>query len=730
MNKNRYKIVISMIVASLVAVTSCNKEPDESNLYTFTGQTIQDYLEAHDEEYHNFNVILKRSGYDRMLDTYGQYTCYAPTNEGVERYIDSLYNDETALIPHNGLTSNSLEGLTDSMCVSIAKYHISGIKYTYLETFSVASSTPITTILNTSFLATAGKDGLVRLNNVAAIDTYKHDLEMTNGYVQVIDNVIPLESKTVYDKLQTMDEFSIFFDALKLCQLGDILSIKQKSGTYTVSSLAGRPGGSWNGPYYYPTECKVKYTIFAEPDTVFQKMGINSVEDLKAKCDEWYAGADDPVSGWYEHPGTEKVSTGNDYANTYNTLNMFVRYHILAAGMPVSKLLYDKEGQGIEAGNENWNYSFGGEPYDYYETLLPHTLMKIWQPLYSHPNNGNNIYINQYHPLNTLTDEIGTFGKDFPYGIHDESKGGFPGVLIDRKNSDINTVNGYVHRICSPLIYTRDVNEKVLNERLRIDMSTILYEMINNDIRFAKGTEIGARNQNGNDGNMVLIPSNYCDNIKVYNTKTKMSFYVQGAWRAWESDQISIWDEYDFAFRLPPVPSGTYEIRIIYPATTFGGYMQYYIGTSSSTSTMQPLGIPIDASYPDVSNEAERNDVGYYLSTDITDYGVSSDLIMRNKGYMRAPASFSRGTWNGQQAPASSAQELVDNINYSCRYSNDGGTLFRKILGTVNIKQGEERWIRMKNQLTGYDALGASIDFIELVPINIVNSQDYSEDWY
>lgn len=734
MNKNIIKTVLCLACLAILSLTSCNKEPDESNLYTFTGQTVMDYLEANDSIYHSFNVILHRSGYDRMLDTYGQYTCYVPSDEGIVKYIDSLYNDPTAVLPHNGLTENSLDGLTDSMCVVLSRYHISNMIYTYLEDLSDAKSKTITTALNISFLANADKDGIVRFNGVSALDLQKHDIELTNGYVQCIDKVIPLESKTIVDKMSTMDEFSIFYEAVKLCGLDKILSVKEKPGTYTVSSLAGRPGGSWNGPYYYPTECKVKYTIFAESDEVFKANGINSLEDLKAKCNEWYANADDENSGWYEHPvkdpSKDKVSTGDDYENTYNTLNMFIRYHILAAGMTVSKLLYERK---ANTNNVNWNYAFGGEPYDYYETLLPHTLMKIWQPLYSNPNNGDKIWINQYHPLNTLTDEIGTFGKDFPEGIHSMANGGFEGVLIDSENSNINSTNGYIHRINKPLIYTRDVNEKVLNERLRIDMSTILYEMINNDIRFATGVEIGARNQNGNDGNMALIPNNYCDNIVVYNSKTKMSFYVQGAWRAWESDQISFWDEYDFAFRLPPVPTGTYELRIIFPVTDFGGYMQYYIGTSKATSSMQPLGIPVDASYPNVDNEDDRMNTGYYKIDEVDDYGVASDLVMRNHGYMRCPASFTRGTWNSVKEPATSVEDFKNASNgwdASSRFSNAGGTLLRKILGTVHLKQGDEHWIRIKNMMTGYDALGGSTDFIELVPINIVNSQDYSEDWY
>lgn len=104
-------------------------------------------------------------------------------------------------------------------------------------------------------------------------------------------------------------------------------------------------------------------------------MGISTLSDLKAKCADWYGKAAD----WYDYPGKDKhaISTGDDYTSVYNVLNMFVRYHVIKSGAPVSRLLYE-----YNAANENWNFAFGGEPFDYYETLLPHTLVKIWQPLY------------------------------------------------------------------------------------------------------------------------------------------------------------------------------------------------------------------------------------------------------------------------------------------------------------------------------------------------------------
>lgn len=711
-----------------MAFTACTQDIDESNLYTFTGETIDDYLQANDSIFSDFSTILKRSGYDRMLATYGEYTCYAPTNQAVERYVDSLYNDQQAIVEHNGLASNSLDALTDSMCRNIALYHISKQKYSYLEDLSTAYETPIANMLDESFLATAKSDGKVYFNDQAAITQF--DLEMTNGYVQVIDHVIPRETRSVYDVLSKHDEFSIFFDALAKCGLEDTLKITSRPGTYTCSNVNGRPGSNmYAGRYYVPSECKVKYTIFAEPNDVLNKAGITDFSSLKAKCVEWYQNA----ASWYENPDGAAISTGDDYTNKYNVVNMFIRYHILGAGMPVSKLLYDRQSN---ASNANWNYAFGGEPFDYYETLLPHTLMKIWQPLYHQSSNQYNIWINRWIPNNTLTDEVGTTGSEAMHA------GGQDGVLVVRTSgkSNISSANGYIHSINKPLVYDATVNNGVLHERLRFDTSTMFYELINNDIRFATEKEIIGRNTNGTSGTMVRLPLNYMQNFHSYNTNTQLAFYLQGPWRAWESDQISGWGEYDFAFRIPSVPTGNYEIRIIYPPMAAGGFMQYYVGTSSDANSMVPLGIPFDARYPNTTLQADRQATGYLLApgTDgvsdedmFTDYGVASDLIMRNHGYMRAPASFSRGGNNSVVAPITDPADLLTTISNCCRYEQGYGTsMLRKILGTYHFEQGQDYWLRIKNMLMGYDNLGFSIDFIELVPVDVVNNTNYTEDWY
>ena len=111
--------------AVLSPLASCKEDIDESNLYTFTGETIEDYLANRSERFSSFNYILSRIGYDKILSAYGTYTCFAPDNDAVTEYIDSLYDDEVNKdLPHNGMTSRGLEGLTDSLCKDIALFHL------------------------------------------------------------------------------------------------------------------------------------------------------------------------------------------------------------------------------------------------------------------------------------------------------------------------------------------------------------------------------------------------------------------------------------------------------------------------------------------------------------------------------------------------------------------------------------------------------------------------------
>ena len=81
---------IAAVILAAGSLTSCKEEIDESNLYTFTGETIEDYLANRSDQYSSFNQILTRIGYDKILAAYGKYTCFAPNNEAIAAYQQAM----------------------------------------------------------------------------------------------------------------------------------------------------------------------------------------------------------------------------------------------------------------------------------------------------------------------------------------------------------------------------------------------------------------------------------------------------------------------------------------------------------------------------------------------------------------------------------------------------------------------------------------------------------------
>ena len=59
--------VLMIVMMPVLLCIGCTEHIDESNLYTFTGETIEDFLVNRDDQYSNFNYILSRIGYDRCF---------------------------------------------------------------------------------------------------------------------------------------------------------------------------------------------------------------------------------------------------------------------------------------------------------------------------------------------------------------------------------------------------------------------------------------------------------------------------------------------------------------------------------------------------------------------------------------------------------------------------------------------------------------------------------------
>ena len=100
-------------------MVSCSDEPSSENYYTFTGEMVSDYLDNRPEVYSEFTEILHRSGLYGMMATYGTYTCFAPTNDAIDKYLRQ----------HG---KSSVADLTKEECDTISWNHI--IQETYFTT--------------------------------------------------------------------------------------------------------------------------------------------------------------------------------------------------------------------------------------------------------------------------------------------------------------------------------------------------------------------------------------------------------------------------------------------------------------------------------------------------------------------------------------------------------------------------------------------------------------------
>ena len=694
----------------VAALSSCVAEPDDSNLYTFTGQTIEDFLKVNDD-FSNFNYILTRSGYDRLMATYGTYTCFAPTNAAVQEYVDSLWADEECEIPHNGMTEQSVEGLTDSLCTDIAEYHLVNLEYRMVDMSGDGAT--ILTMLGRSITTSVATNGSTVLNDVAAITS--SDNEMVNGVLHVIDKVVPRSNRLLGNELNNSGKYWLFMQALELTGLDALINGEtEKNASFTYPRTESY--GSWDVSFVQDAyQCRVGYTIFAVSDEVLKNAyGIETIDSLIGFANRVYGHSADQGTGWYDYYRNNNVtvSTGADYTDSLNALNMLMRYHIIKGAYNREVLAYRHNVCDPMA-----VYDTNGDAYDYYETLLPKTLLKAW-----YVNADGKTYINRWVANNTLTNEIQTHGTDDMHPLR------MRGAEVDFAHM-LQPLNGSIYPVDSILVYNESVPRGVLFERIRVDYLTCLPELASNGYRGMSKSVVASLN-NGVERARMRFPIDYFENVRVYNGNnttldvncpSSQNDATPNDFLNYKGDSFQGVGEFDLAIKLPPVPDGEYELRL---QVTFGsdyfGMMQFYLGESSELADLSPVDIPLDfrmtADDPRIGTTQLTTGTG---SRDITatateeyleDKGLASDQAMKTRGWMRESLDFWKQYYTGACSPARFT-------GYSCR----------RVLIKRSFSQ-RDMWLRIKSVLSGGHKF--QVDYIEFCPVDIADNQQYLEDMY
>ena len=659
---------ILYILALALSILACTDDIDKSNRFTFTGETMADFLLNRSEKYSHMIKLFEKAEMFGFLSTYGQYTLFLPDNAAVETYLreqDSIYwaTKDSPIFVNTGITSPNIEDLSDSMAVIIARSHLLNLTY---HTADMGEGALATRNFNDRYLGinydVVDERFYIMVNNKSAI--IDGDNEVENGIIHIVDKAINPTEMNVPQLIASCDFFSIFNEALNVTGFKDSLQLDlDMSYIWDPTATAGV-----GIPSYYPKLKYHKYTGFIETDDVFHKNGIYTLDDLRAFAEKWY--------------GTE------DRENTkspLNALHKFVSYHFLNREAPYNGIVYYGVG-----GPKIWDPEDVMLPntdrYDYYETMQGR-LMKVIKPL-STPD-GLNIYINYSKralPYNiAMRPHVNVRIIPMTEFVHSDEK---------YAKFDQMAANGTVHPIDKILIYNEnEMVGNILNERIRIDAASLLPELSSNGLRYLGYNE---------DGTFLAIPDGYSSNMKV---REGLVQYLNTR-HSYCRDYMIFNGQYDVSLRIPPMPARTYEIRF--------GYNNF--GNSDGENDYKFQGMDMVQVYIDGKVASRAEDIGisnYHTRKGAVpdeqtyDNGVENDKLMRNLGYMKAPDCY---------YVHSDGEKIV--ARESARHT-------RCIVARQHWNE-KEHWIRFR--CVGDRLHALLLDYIEIVPLKIINDPTKPED--
>ena len=741
--KRLFKSVVmaSAVLAVASVQTSCADlwgEQHPGTYYTNNGETIADYLEGKVEnhgDYSYFIAILKEARLWGQMRTYGTYNCFAPDNAAIQRYIEERYHEAEEI--NNSKQKSIFESIETvlqhhEVCDTIAKTHIfnnlmfasdlngNGVLQNpnlldrYVVYNSYADSVRLYDDNNNIIKAKDGSDSIsIRLKYlinmqasiIAADDTVQ------NGVVHRLDKVLRSSNQFLPGLMKENANLSIFYTGLVVTGLKDTLE-QYYDDTYpeipyewTEQALRDNYEGVHTNPTSYETDYiampekrEFKFTMFCMPDTAlatysdyYTQMagldGIHNINDLRQYAEVVYPNG-----------------AGLPDTSRYSSLNKFLSYHILPCWLSYNQ--FNTSQKDITKNHKKW---LEIDIEDFFETLLPHSIMRISTPAKTADS-----------PLGIFINRKGTVKN----GLEAE------GIRIAETAEEYNLtggvtnicVNGGYHYVNKLLTYDDYTRNEVLKCRMRIMACTLSPDFINSG---GRGRLSGDPSNGGNaklNAMVYAYKSGYCKNFQWVEDQTRFFVrYRNKTFGTLNGDEITVRGSYDIAFRLPPVPSdGNYEIRIwnnsmAGTSVQDRGIVQFYFhqGTPSDANDFWrnwnwiPEDIPVDlrlggadARIGMVLDDDDRyNDMTETQKEQAID---ANDRSMRNRGYMKAMDSY---------------------------YSNNGdnplrhdANCYRKIICNEYLEANTDYYIRMR-QVWEEDGV-LPFSFIEIVPKSIYEGNE------
>jgi uncharacterized surface protein with fasciclin (FAS1) repeats len=452
---------------------------------------------------------LETTKLDEVLNLYGTITLFAPTDAAFQKYFQR----------------NGISGVAQMQEYEIREmlyYHMYNTVYS--SNAFTSGSLPEPTRLG-KFIkmdVTKGIKSTV-LNNSIKVDTM--DITLTNGIVHVIDDVLEPPVQSMYDWLKEHSEYSIMLETF------------EKTGNDSILknlALIGDTAIRWK-------------TVFLESNRVLAEYNIISFDDLARKYSDSYY-------------------TSQRYTESYDSLNIFVRYHCMDRKFFLSDVSNDYF---VSKSFGNW-LLFGTTP-------------------------GLSINRHTEREPDPVTGEINTVYKQV-------------GMYVDQSNNITN--NGIIHSIDKPLtIYDPEpVQLDLLFAGVPADRTVrVNGEMINL-------TDPSAFNQMNNDE--AAQSAVWWLKWNGYMTGEITSGHPANVFNDYCVVIRSNTGEYSLEMTTKPIFKGRYQIYISYRRGTNPNYFAYFYWDDRQLGEMQDLTASRDAFVTDLN---ARTDWAIYRGVGIVD---------------------------------------------------------------------------------------------------------------
>ena len=661
-----------------LTLSSCSDEPDSENFYTFTGEMMSDYLRGR-EQFSEFTEIVQRAGLMDLLSTYGHYTCFVPSNEAVNSYLQE-----------RGLSS--LSQLTDADCDTIARTHLVANMYTTMD--MIGDRLPTANLLGRYLATSSGFDNdsnaVIYLEGVAHIYHELKDDSVENGVMQPINMVLEKSNSYISNILRDNPKITTFYAALQATGvINDVMTVDDPDWNPKEHEKYYYKSHTWSEVGWVPDTKKLGYTFFVEPDSVLeQKYGI-AKGDLRALYDK--------ACEIYDKVYPQDVSApGHSFDNltdSVNPLRRFVQYHILNKYVAGTSDLTPLE---VNIGIVNGAVGFEEtliNPIDWHPTLLPHTMIKVEQ-----------LTVKAYKGAGTLRQRYINRRYDKDYQIE--------GQKIDatvEKDLEHDAINGHFFYVDDIVAFSDDVQNKVQNMRIRMDFSNVFPEIVGNGLRYEGDMTQDDPNGTPDDsstpknGRNYYFPPGYLDGVYFdeVNTHVVLRRPHMNFW-SWQGDEWNLFGDYDFTFRIPPVPySGDWQLRLGFCAIETRGVMQVYFDGI-------PQGIPLDMTkyldsdlYIGDRFEFDESPAKYDQMTD--EEKAEEQKLLKNLGAYRAPRS------------------LFHFSQSSKSYFVGNNRTYRRILCQAYLDATKDHYIRFRVASDGKQGNNNEfmLDYFEMVPKSV-----------